>query len=189
MSRWRNRANRTIRGLRRSGARGAQRQHTSGVDPPDQPADHSLMPLDRSLRRLASAGLAVLVLVSSLTCMTVACKVVCAAEAGSMATAAATDLPPCHGAAKGGSSTAPAGGCTSGSACCSTWLHDRDVYRMPAPILVRASLADDVPALLSHATSVPGAAEAFVLLAGADPPEPCVPPLPSPRASRAPPAA
>jgi hypothetical protein len=151
------------------------------------------MRLDRSLRRLASAGLAVLVLVSSLTCMTVACKVVCAAEAGSMAAAAATDLPPCHRAAQGGSSTAPAsmpmGDCGSGTVCCSTWLHDRDVYRMPAPILVRASFADDAPALLPLAISVPAATDAFVLLAGADPPDPCVPPLSSPRASRAPPAA
>jgi hypothetical protein len=146
------------------------------------------------LRRLASAGLAVLVLVSSLTCMTVACRVVCAAESvpAVAADTAPSDLPPCHRTSPEGSSTAPApagGGCNAGTVCCSTWLQDRDVYRMPAPNLARVPFADDAPALQPATAPVLAPADAFARSLGADPPDPCLALLPSPRASRAPPAA
>jgi hypothetical protein len=150
------------------------------------------MHLHPSVRRLASAGLALLVLVSSLTCMTVACRVVCVAEGKAATSAANADLPPCHRAAQGGSSTAPASsgeGCGSGAVCCSTWLHDRDVYRVPAPILVRAPFADDAPALVAAATSATDRAATFAPLVGSDPPDPHVALHATPRASRGPPAA
>jgi hypothetical protein len=153
------------------------------------------MRLNPTFRRFAAAGLAVVVLVSSLTCMTVACRVVCAAEAKAKARATNADLPPCHraaAAAPAGGTSAPApapGDCNSGTVCCSTWLHDRDVYVVPAPILVRAPFADDAPALVPAATSVPSRAETAARLIGSDPPDPHVAPLATPRASRAPPAA
>src|SRR5687767_13689945 len=122
------------------------------VDLGGRPADHSCMRSDDMLRRFTSFGRAALVLVSSLTCMTVACRVVCAAEGpaaalgrpAAAAPAGDADLPPCHRAAPGGSSTAPApagGGCDAGTVCCSTWLHDRDIFVMAAPVLLRERLA------------------------------------------------
>jgi hypothetical protein len=151
------------------------------------------MRLNAPLRRCAAAGLAVVVLVSSLTCMTVACRIVCAAEGGAKAVAARTDLPPCHHrTAAGGGTGAPAparDGCNSGTVCCSTWLHDRDVYVVPAPVLVRAPFAEDGPAIVPAVTSGPSRAETAARLVGADPPDPHVAPLATPRASRAPPAA
>ncbi len=149
-----------------------------------------------TLRRVASAGLALVVLVSSLTCMTVACRLVCTAgETAKVATTAApADLPPCHRAAAGASSTAPAkvpaGDCGAGTVCCSTWLHDRGVYTLPAPILVPGPVTDDAPAL-AVATFAPDAHLAPGAT-GPPPPDLLAAPLESvvsSRASRAPPAA
>ena len=152
-----------------------------------------------TFRRLTSFGLAALVLVSSLTCMTVACRVVCAAEDAATlgrpaAAAPAGDaaLPPCHRAAPGGSSTAPApsgGGCDAGTVCCSTWLHDRDIFVMPAPVLVRERLADDVPALLPPALAMPRPLAAPVATLALDPPDPRPDRATDPHAARPPPAA
>ena len=145
--------------------------------------------------RLSSAALAVLVLVSSLTCMTVACRVVCAAERGTALGAASAPadaaLPPCHRTAEGGSSTAPAPerGCGSGTVCCSTWLHDRDVYVMPAPAFLPERGGDDVPALPVARIALEAST---ALVPGTSAPEPpaLLPTRPAgPCAGRAPPAA
>lgn len=178
-----------------AGARSGEMHHThSCVDPGGVPADHPSMVPIASWRRLASAGLAAVVLASSLTCMTVACRVVCAAEAGSaVAAAAPTDLPPCHRAGAAGSSTAPVpagGGCDSGSVCCSTWLHDRTPFQLPAPTLVPEQGAPaDGPALVPGWAAAVAAPERLAVRAPADPPDPRPAPALASRPSRAPPAA
>ena len=155
---------------------------------------------DGMLRRFTSFGLAALVLVSSLTCMTVACRVVCAAEGpapalgrpAATAPAGEAALPPCHRAAPGGSSTAPAsagGGCDAGTVCCSTWLQDRDVFVMPAPVLVRERLADDAPALLPSAVAWSRPLAVSVATPAFDPPDPRPDRATDPHAARPPPAA
>lgn len=107
------------------------------------------MPFAKFLRRGACAALALVVLVSSLTCMTVACRVLCNAATGTtdVATAAA-DLPPCHRpAGSAGETGTNPGGCGAGMVCCSTWLHDGTSIDLAAPRLVREFVPDAGPAL------------------------------------------
>ncbi len=106
----------------------------------------------RSLRlgaRWASSALAVLLLASSLTCLTAACRTLCggapaaaALASGSAETTAApeTKLPPCHRPAAAGGATAPAGGCKVGSPCCAQWLNDHATLQMTDPDPLRTLL-------------------------------------------------
>src|SRR5262245_49808264 len=171
----------------------------SGVDSGADPADDRCMRVPTAFRRAASAGLALVVLVSSLTCMTVACRVVCAdgkAPQGlGTATTAPADLPPCHRAAAadhGGKakSRLPAGDCNAGTVCCSTWLHEKDTGTLPAPVLVRGPLVGDAPADIAAAIALRARLDKDATGPPAlDSPAPPLEVASSPRASRAPPAA
>ena len=145
------------------------------------------MPRFDPFRRLGSAGLAVLVLVRSLTCMTVACKAVCAAQ-DPAATAAGTDLPPCH-RGPGSAPEGPAGGCDSGSVCCSTWLHDKDGPVLVAPGLARDVAGDPALGMLPDAPGPATPPASRRLHHAADPPDPRTAAPAAPRAPRGPPAA
>jgi hypothetical protein len=150
---------------------------------------------DLPWRRLGSAALALLILVSSLTCMTVACRVVCAAESGpAAATSGADDLPPCHRAAAGGHpstapTSAPSGGCSSGAVCCSTWIQDRVPFQLTTPILLREPAASQGPALAPGSFAAMDAPAPVGTIAASDPPGPLPAAPRTSRASRAPPAA
>ena len=165
------------------------------VDSAGEPADDPSVNAPISFRRVAAAGLALVVLVSSLTCMTVACRVVCAAGGppDAVGATAPADLPPCHraaGDASGAPTRLPAGDCSAGTVCCSTWLHEKAAWTLPAPGLVRGPLDDDAPVVAIAAIDIlPRADQAALGAPPPDPPLPSLEPASSPRASRAPPAA
>jgi hypothetical protein len=149
------------------------------------------MILGRLWQRGASLGLAVLVLVSSLTCMTVACRVVCAADQASAAKAAA-DLPPCHrapGAADPAGPVSGPEGCGSGAVCCSTWIHDDESIRLAAPRPARAFEPAGEPLFASLPLEAGDPDMPFARDVGPDDPRPLDAPHLASRSSRAPPAA
>ena len=141
------------------------------------------------IRRGASLALAALVLFSSLTCMTVTCPAVCAAETGARLGDSPADeganLPPCHREAA--PTRLPAGDCESGTVCCSTWLHDAQGPTLPAPDTLRLpGVGPDLAILRTGA--LPAVAVGVARIAPAGPPGRCPAPLLVSRASRAPPA-
>ncbi len=108
------------------------------------PADVHAMRSFRLGARWASTALSALLLASSLTCLTAACRTLCGGESVSVASSvgAEADLPPCHGGAAPGTNagTTPAGACDVGSACCAKWLNDHATLPMPDPDALRTLL-------------------------------------------------
>ena len=147
--------------------------------------------------RWASSALAVLLLASSLTCLTAACATLCAGTAGPVALStgasaagaqAEAALPPCHRRAAAeapasGPTQAPLGACGAGSPCCAQWLNDHATLRLDDPAPLRTLLPNGA-ALVALPLAV--SASAFAI----DPPDGVtVPPdpvhFPSPAAPRA----